>query len=240
MSYGKNTSNFFRRALKSFLCRSADLFYAVFPKRPLLRFYCYLTYILRTITWRLACKYYGPAVIKYRGGIDKFVLSQIASTDRVLDVGCAEGHLSGIIAGIARSVVGVDIDNNYIENIDKSVKYLKNAEFITGDVLDLKFEERFDVAILVHAIEHMEKSDAILKKLATLARKIVVETPSEETDWIAELLEDMDIKDIGDDKHVKLYNESFLKDELERNGWTDVIVSRGPDVVRAVARSKIL
>ncbi|MCX5677986.1 MAG: class I SAM-dependent methyltransferase [Candidatus Omnitrophica bacterium] len=234
----KKRIGIFWRALKSFICRSADLFYAILPKRAVLRFYSYLTYVLRTVTWRLACKYYGPAVVKYRGGIDEFILSQIKPGDRVLDVGCAEGHLSGIVAVKARSVVGVDIDKNYIENIDKDVRGLKNVEFITGDVLDLEFEEPFDVAVMVHAIEHMEKSDAILKKLSALARNIVVETPSEESDWVAELLEDMDIEDIGDDKHIKLYNDNFLKDELEQSGWTDVVSSRGPGVIRAVARSK--
>jgi 2-polyprenyl-3-methyl-5-hydroxy-6-metoxy-1,4-benzoquinol methylase len=212
--------------------------YAIFPKKPLLKFYCYLTYVLRTVTWRLACKYYGPSVVRYRGGIDEFVLSQISGEDRVLDVGCAEGYLSGIIAARARSVVGVDIDRNYVENIDKTVKEMKNTRFIVGDILGMEFDEKFDVAVLVHAIEHMEKSDAILKKLSTVARKIVVETPSEESDWVAEVLEDVGIEDIGDDKHVRLYNDHFLKEELERNGWTDVVPSRGPGVVRAVARSK--
>lgn len=228
----------FWRALKSFICRSSDLAYSVLPKRAVLRFYCYFTYVLRTVTWRLACKYYGPSVVRYRGGVDEFVLSQVNREDRVLDVGCAEGYLSGVIAKKARSVVGIDIDKGYIDNIDEAVKRMDNARFMVGDVLALDFEERFDVAVLVHAIEHMEKSGEILKRLSAMARKIVVETPSEEFDFLSEVLKDVGINDIGDDSHVRLYSDNFLKEELEQNGWTDVVQFRGPGVVRAVARSR--
>lgn len=240
MAGQRKNNDLFWRALKSFVCRSADFFYAVLPKKFALKFYCYLTYILRTVAWRLACKYYGSGVVKYRGGVDKYVLSHIQSGDRVLDVGCAEGYLSVKIAAKARTVVGVDVDKNYLDNIDKDIKALKNASFINGDVLNMDFKERFDVAVLVHAIEHMEKSRDILKKLSTIAHKILVETPTEECDWLAEIMEEMGIEDIGDDKHVRLYNDKSLRDELEASGWADVATSWGPGVVRAVAFSRTI
>ena len=226
------------RSIKSFLYRSSELAYRVFPKKATLTFYCYLTYILRAVTWRLACRYYGQAMTEHRGDVPEFVLSQICPDDTVIDVGCAEGNLTRLIVKKAGRVVAVDIDKGYLDRIDKSEKGLEKAVFINGDIVDLKLNETFDVAVLVHTIEHMDNAGAILRKISEIARKIVIETPDQESDWLSNTLVGLGIEERGDDKHVKLYNGISLKEELEDNGWSDVVLSRSYGAVRAVAQSK--
>lgn len=230
-------NNMFDRCMKSFLYRTADLLYATFPKKQVLKFYCNLANVLRPVAWKLACRYYGPGIIKYRGGIDDFILSEIGKDDLVIDVGCAEGRLTSLSAAKARSVVGVDMDKRYIDNIDKKIRDLKNVKFILGDVSDIEFNEIFDTAILVHAIEHMPDSPGILKKISGISRKIIIETPDPDSDCISKILNDLGVHDLGDDKHFELFNRDTLKGLLEKSGWGDVSVSTGDGVVRAIAHS---
>ncbi len=229
--------NIFDKCMKSFLYRTAGLLYAIFPKKPVLRFYCNLANMLRPVTWRLACRYYGPEIIKYRGGVGDFILSEVGKDDLVIDVGCAEGNLTSLVAAKARSVVGVDMDNGYIDSIDKKIRDLKNVKFIRGDVSDIDFREIFDAAILVHTIEHMPDCARILRKLSDISRKIIIETPDPDSDCISKILNDLGVHDLGDDKHFELFNRKTLRDILEKNGWGEVVVSTGDGVVRALARS---
>lgn len=229
--------NIFDRCTKSFLYRTSGLLYAIFPKKPVLRFYCNLANVLRPVAWRLACRYYGPEIIKYRGGIGDFILSEVGKDDLVIDVGCAEGSLTSLAAAKVRAVVGVDMDKRYIDSIDKRIQGLKNVKFIRGDVLDIDFNEIFDVAILVHAIEHMPDCARVLRKLSEMSRKIIIETPDPDSDCISKILKDLGVHDLGDDKHFELFNRETLKAILEKNGWGEVAVSTGDGVVRAVARS---
>ncbi len=233
-------SELFWRMMKSAAYRSADIVNFIMPKRMTLKLYCYLTYLFRGITWRFACRYFGPEMSEYRGDIVRFVLSNINNGDHVLDAGCAEGNLTRAMASKAGKIVGIDIDRDYLNRIDKTDERLKNATFIAGDILDIKFNETFDVAVLVHAIEHLEDSAAVLRKLSGLAKKIIVETPDEEADWLTKLLRDLGIEERGDDKHVKLYDDLSLKAELEENGWKDAVSFKGFGIVRAVANSRVL
>jgi len=233
-------NNFLEKLCRSILYHTSDAAYAVLPKRSVLRMYGWFTNTARAITWRLACRYYGSDVIKYRGDLADFVLAEIGDGDLVIDVGCAEGNLTSLAATKARGVVGVDVDKGYIDNIDRQKRELKNVKFIMGDILEIGFKEVFDVAILVHAIEHMPDSGKILKKLSGISRKILVETPNPDSDWVLKLLKDMGIDDLGDEKHFQLFSCSTLKEVLEKNGWRDVAVSTGDGVVRAVARSAVI
>jgi len=231
-------SDLFWKAVKSFLFRSSELLYGFLPRRAVLKFYAYLAYIFRAIAWRAACRFYGPRMAQYRGDISSFILSNIDAGSSVLDTGCAEGNLTRLIASKAGRVVAVDIDKGYLDMIDKNDVRLKNARFIAGDIMDIDFGEIFDVAVLVHTIEHLPDPDAVLRKLARIARKLIVETPDEESDWLTKILRDLGIDELGDDKHTKLYDDVSLTAALERNGWRDVVAFKGYGVVRAVSRSK--
>lgn len=228
------------RFLKSLLYRITDLAYAVLPKKSVLTLYCNLTNILKSITWKLACRYYGPDVIRYRGDIAAFLLSNVNKGDMVIDVGCAEGNLTSLVAAKARGVVGIDVDKKYIDNIDRKIREIGNVTFITGDIADMDFKETFDAAVLIHSIEHMPDSGKVLKKLSGMSRKIIIETPNADSDWISKLLTDLGVCDLGDDKHFELFNPRILKEVLEKNGWMDVDITASGGVVRGVAFSSIV
>jgi hypothetical protein len=86
----------------------------------------------------------------------------------------------------------------------------------------------------------MAESEKVFMHISSLARRIIVEAPSQEADWLSEMLEEMGIREMGDDKHVRLYDRASLKDELERNGWTNVLFHEANGAVRLTADSKTL
>lgn len=226
--------------LKSVVYRTAECAYALLPKKAVLKFYCYMAYLFRAIAWRLAFKYFASDMVKYRGDLTGFITSNIGENDSVIDIGCAVGNLTRVIAGKAKKVVAIDIDSTYLDRIDRKDPVYRNTTFIREDIIDFNSREKFDVAVLVHVIEHMSNGEAVLRKIASLASKIIIETPDEEADWLVKLLRDLGIEERGDDKHVKLYDDILMKRELEENGWEDVSLSRGYGLVRAVARSSYL
>lgn len=63
--------------------------------------------------------------------------AELTHTDSVLDVGCASGYSSAIIAGLCATVIGVDRDKNLIDRAVNNIRELSiaNCAFITGPML---------------------------------------------------------------------------------------------------------
>ena len=225
-----------QKITKSLRYRASDIAYAVLPRRQVIKAYGYFTYTLNAITWRLMGRYYGSGGVLYRGGVVDFVLSHVQEGERVLDIGCAEGYLTLPISKKAGAVVGIDIEQRYIDSID--TRDFCNTTFIRGDALTAHFDGTFDVAVAVHTLEHVKEAPALLRRLSAIARRIIVETPAERSDWLTQMLNDMRIDDLGDDTHYALYGRDSLKTLLEANGWHDVSAWEERGLVRALGRSE--
>lgn len=73
----------------------------------------------------------------------------------VLNVGGSAGAIDNFIAGHARRVVGIDIDEKAID-FAKQAFTRENLEFQVADALNLPFaDESFDVVICSHVYEHV-------------------------------------------------------------------------------------
>ena len=108
--------------------------------------------------------------------------TQFVQNKRVLDLACGEGYGSYLLAKTAKSVVGIDIDNNSIKHARN--KYLKqNLEFRVGSITEIPIdgERLFDVAICFEALEHIEDHQKLLseaKRLLTPEGVFIVSTPN--------------------------------------------------------------
>jgi glycosyltransferase involved in cell wall biosynthesis/ubiquinone/menaquinone biosynthesis C-methylase UbiE len=108
--------------------------------------------------------------------------TQFVQNKRVLDLACGEGYGSYLLAKTAKSVVGIDIDNNSIKHARN--KYLKqNLEFRVGSItaIPIDGERLFDVAICFEALEHIEDHQKLLsevKRLLTPEGVFIVSTPN--------------------------------------------------------------
>jgi cyclopropane fatty-acyl-phospholipid synthase-like methyltransferase len=78
--------------------------------------------------------------------------------DRVLEIGCGVGTLSGLIAGVIGpegSLLAVDLSSKSIEAARERLSMLGNTRFEAGDILELLIRDRFDVVVLPDVIEHI-------------------------------------------------------------------------------------
>lgn len=91
-------------------------------------------------------------------------LATIAPGDRVLEVGCGQGHLTRALAGRGVDIVGIDA-NPQAEDVagDGLVRHM-NAEALEFD------DEQFDYVVSVHAIEHIPDLDAALTEMARVLK----------------------------------------------------------------------
>lgn len=111
-----------------------------------------------------------------------FAKSYVKEGDRVGDFACGTGYGSAILASKAREVVGLDIDSRVISKIKERYKDTSNLKFIESDLLDLNFENEFDIIVSFETIEHLKEED-ILKLLGLYNKalkpsgKLIISTP---------------------------------------------------------------
>ncbi len=85
-------------------------------------------------------------------------LAGISDTDLVLDVGCATGYSTAILARLAESVVGLESDAELAEKAEKHLVDLGigNAAVVTGDLAQgYPSQGPYDVIILEGAVEEV-------------------------------------------------------------------------------------
>lgn len=103
--------------------------------------------------------------------LHRYLLARELSAGRdVLDVACGEGYGSNLLAGVARSVVGVDIADSAVDHA--RVKYVKpNLRYVQGDCARLPLEaESADLVVSFETIEHHDRHEAMLSEFKRVLR----------------------------------------------------------------------
>lgn len=112
-----------------------------------------------------------------------FAVDNIKSSDRVLDVACACGYGSSMLAKKAKTVLGVDIFKPVVDFAQK-IFGKDNLNFICQDAQSLQLHDSFDVVVSFETIEHIPEPQEFLKKanaLLTKDGKLICSVPNEET-----------------------------------------------------------
>jgi 2-polyprenyl-3-methyl-5-hydroxy-6-metoxy-1,4-benzoquinol methylase len=108
-----------------------------------------------------------------------------ADGKRVLDLASGEGYGTALLADVAESVVGVDIDLQAIRH--SSSRYLRaNLKFLQGSILDIPLQGQslFDLVVCFEAIEHIEAPEKLLSEVKRVLKKdgiFIVSTPNKLT-----------------------------------------------------------
>lgn len=74
------------------------------------------------------------------------------------DMACGTGYGSMILSEVCKEVHGVDIDVNTINEVKNRYKE-KNINFYNMDLLDLNFENLFDVIVSFETVEHFDEKN---------------------------------------------------------------------------------
>lgn len=83
----------------------------------------------------------------------------LKDSDVVGDMACGSGYGSLMLSENCSEVCGVDIDGKTITEINKRYEKEKKVTFHNQNLLDIEFENKFDVIISFETIEHFEESD---------------------------------------------------------------------------------
>lgn len=143
---------------------------------------------------------------------------------KVLDIGCAKGHVGSRIRAMGNYVVGVDISEPVIV---EAAKVLDRAVVfdLEGDWPDLK--EKFDLALLPEVLEHVFNPIEVLKKVSSQLKdggEIIVTTPNilAWTNRANMLFGNFEYTDQGlmDFGHIRFFTYKYLNKVLKDNGFS--------------------
>jgi 2-polyprenyl-3-methyl-5-hydroxy-6-metoxy-1,4-benzoquinol methylase len=113
----------------------------------------------------------------------KFFVDNVSENDTVLDIVCGNGALTYDVAGKAKKVVGIDL-NEKNSTIAKNRYSKENIEYIIGDALTDLPNGKFDVIILSNVLEHIDKRVELLMSAKKLASKFLIRVPMLNRSWI--------------------------------------------------------
>lgn len=105
----------------------------------------------------------GTSSISYH--IFSTIVSRIALKNslEILDFGCGSGLLTHKIAPLVKDVVGVDISNEMIQELQN--RSLSNVTAICQDILDITIDRKFDGIVSSMAMHHVEDTQKLFKSL---------------------------------------------------------------------------
>ncbi len=109
---------------------------------------------------------------------------QFVLDKRVLDAACGEGYGAALLAEVAASVVGVDIDADAVAQANSRYARPPRVSFVEGTCTALAFPDAsFDVVVSFETIEHLTAADQprMLEEFARVLKRdgvLVVSSPN--------------------------------------------------------------
>lgn len=189
----------------------------------LLRWYLDLGRLFQRLSFEVAGEIFGESFHSRRTGVSpERIQGLLPKGASVLDVGCGSGRWCAVAAAYADHVTGLDASAASIENARRMHPHPK-IEFLLADAeknLRAQLGHRtFDLVLLIHVIEHIEKVDQLLEELKLLGRKLLVEVPDFESDMLNHVRHHYRRPFYSDADHVREYTDSILRSQLTRSGW---------------------
>ena len=219
--------------------------WCVGPRR-LLRACLVISWLFRRFALELCFDVFGDSFHDSTMGVtDELLKEWIPQGGSVIDVGCGHGRWCHASASHASMVVGIDNNRKYIETAKKNYQNPR-VIFIYGrfpDDLDQHglVGRTFDLALLIHVLEHIDDVDQLLQSVSRVTETVVVEVPDFESDSLNVVRHVYRSPYYSDADHVREYTLGLLRQHLERNQWNVVYSERRFGVivmVAKVARSK--
>lgn len=188
--------------------------------RQKLKLYLDLEWIFDRLAMEASFKHYPPEEHPHRRFASRFLLRHLAPHMQVLDLGCAKGDMSDLLARHVGRVVGVDHDAAAIALATQ--RYQRpNLSFRHGDALQYLRDcgERFDVLVLSHILEHLDGPEAFLKQFSPHFTWFYIELPDFDKTYLNHYRLDLGSSLVySDDDHVSEFDRNELEALLERTG----------------------
>jgi SAM-dependent methyltransferase len=213
-----------RNFLLSFLYRAQKLIPLSGEKK--FRLFLDLEWIFDRLAHEASFKHYSVIDHPFRIYSRKFLLSNINPTDRVLDLGCHFGDISFFVAEKAKEVIGIDHNAASVQTA-KARYQRENLTFVHAEAFDYlsKNENKFNVLILSHILEHLHGPEEFLKKFKGFFQNIYIEVPDFDRYQLNHYRKDLGVKLIySDDDHVS---------EFDRDEVLEILKASNIEVLRS-------
>lgn len=149
-----------------------------FSKPRKLKLFLNLEWIFERLSHETSFEIYSNEKHPLRSFSLEFLIQFIEPNYSVIDLGCKYGEISYYISYKAKKVIGIDFDKVAIEKA-QSIHQNNNLSFKVGDALVFlnNSKEKFDVVILSHILEHIDKPEELLMHLKEYVSYLYVEVP---------------------------------------------------------------
>jgi len=158
----------------------------------------------------------------------KFVAKMLAGCQRVLEIGCADGFPTRIVAQAVHSLVAVDFDEELITDARTQLLDRWPIEFRVHDIMETPVPGDFEAGFALDLLEHIAPQNEH-RFLANICRSLtdrgvlIVGTPSLESQEIASRQ--------SREGHVNCKSGSELKATLEEHFSNVFIFSMNDEVI---------
>jgi 2-polyprenyl-3-methyl-5-hydroxy-6-metoxy-1,4-benzoquinol methylase len=162
-----------------------------------------------------------------------FALGMIGHNKRVLEVGCATGYFTKVLAERGCKVVGLEIDPGAASLAEQWAERVVVGDVDNTELWDLVDDESFDVVTFGDVLEHLRDPLAILRKAATKLKPegfIVTSLPNVAHGDVrlALLRGSFEYRDIGllDRTHIRFFTRQSVRELLGEAGLVVVDTRR--------------
>lgn len=188
-----------------------------------------------------------PSVIRY---FDGFIKKYITSDDVVLDFGCGPGTFAIRMAGYCKSVVGVDITEEFINEATQSFEVLglTNATAIHVAPNQLPFQAAsFDAIMMMDVIHHLDDIPTSLTEVLRVLKpggKILIFEPNKLNPliWLVHYLDknERGLLALGTPwKYISILRQYSSKIQYQYNGIVIGPQSKVFDLISALINHKL-
>ena len=164
----------------------------------------------------------------------QFILENIEPGSVVFDVGTgASLSYTQKLASICKQVDCCDIKPELIEKSASRNRY-RNVKYFVQDITKVLPDEKYDVVILSHVLEHLYEPEKALENLHSITKKIIVRLPRYDNHWMYLVKKDLGLFYFKDADHKKEYTLSEAKHLVESAEW-DVKIALNDIDIKIVA-----
>lgn len=151
-------------------------------------------------------------------GYHNFFIENVSKEDKVLDIGCGNGALAYDVAGKAKAVIGIDIEEKNIKKA-KSKYSRANVQYVVGDATKDLSGEKFNVIILSNVLEHIEHRVEFMESLKGLATKYLIRVPMIDRDWVPLYKKELGVEWRLDLTHYTEFTKDSFEKEIHAAGY---------------------
>lgn len=102
-------------------------------------------------------------------------LSKYLSVDRALEQGFSNGKYTAVLAKYAKNVVGIDVDENFLEMAENNLKNYKNIKLYLMDAKKMEFPDKYFGVLLNTSFHEFDLSHGTFSMNLDLKREILEE-----------------------------------------------------------------